>query len=472
MSASQALAAPRVAIPPAIWKKALIFTGFVMLALGAMITKDDPVPKWLVVAAGLAGAFYFVKSGLLCSEIMLCFLAAYHPFSMQVAVDVFPGVNFTNFLIVVNFFLWFKKSHDESLPVERTPLRIPFMIFILLGVISISRGADYGMDYVGEASIQYYRKWIVPIMFYFLYAKAVRDKETLKNLVLVMIAAITLVGLMSIYEYMDTDERVEGVFDQPNQLAAFFNYYMFIPFAFFFLNMRKPKSWVWLAPFLICLRGVMVTFSRAGYMAFVVSLYAISFFRSKKLIFILAILTWVMVKNLVLLPEGIRYRLSQTFEKTPTHSKPVEIGGQALDQSSSDRVKVWAGALFMIQEHPVFGVGYYLFESKIRHYYTGRKAHDPHNTYLHIAAEMGIPALLLFLWILWKIFIEARRLYRKSADPFYRALGLGFLAGYFGLLISNLYGSRIYFAEVSSYFWILSALIFRARKLEAIESHE
>lgn len=462
-----ATAAPPINL---VWKKALIFMGVMALGLAAVITKDDPLPKWFLILCALSGGIYFLRSGLLRLEILLCLLVAYLPFSIEVPMDLaIPGFNFTNFLIAVSLLLWLKMPKDELGPTDRIPLKTPFKIFLILGFFSILRGVGFGMDYLGEASIEFYRKWVVPIFLFFLYSRAVRDKETLKNIVIVLVAVVTLVGLMAIYEYLDTDERVGGVFNQPNQLAAFFNYYMFIPFAFFFLNMKRVRNWAWLIPFLICLRGVMVTFSRAGYMAFVVSIFAITFFRSKKLILILGILALMVYKNPALLPHGVRYRLDQTVEHTPTYSKAVRIGGNALDQSSSDRVKVWAGALFMIHEHPFLGVGYHLFEKKILHYYTGRKAHDPHNTYLYIAAELGIPALLIFLWILWKVFLEARRVYRESKDPFLKALGLGFLAGFFAILISNMFGSRLNYTEISSYFWILAALIFRARKLEAVK---
>ncbi len=472
MSMAPAFTGSTVSVPASLWKKAFIFMGVVTLVLGAVITKDDPFPRWLLVAGALAGGVYFLRSGLLRSEVMLCLLVAYLPFSLEVPVDILPGVNLTNILIGMNLLLGMRKSKAESLLHQRPPLKTSLSIFVILGLISILRGAGYGLEYLGEAGHEYFRKWLIPVALYFVYSKTVRDKETLKYIVVVLMAVVTLVGLMSIYEYMDTDDRVGGIFYQPNQLAAFFNYYMFIPFAFFFLNMRRIKSWAWLVPFLICVRGVMVTFSRAGYLALAVSVYAITFFRSKKLLLLLGLLTAVVVLNPNFLPQGIRYRLGQTLEEDPGHqSHAVHMGGKALDQSSSDRVKVWAGALHMIQEHPVFGIGYFLFESKIRHYYTGLKSHDPHNTYLHIAAEMGIPALLVFLWVFWKIFLEAHRLYRTTQDPFLKALALGFLAGFFGILISNLYGSRLNYSEVSSYFWILAALIFQARRLET-NSHE
>ena len=76
-------------------------------------------------------------------------------------------------------------------------------------------------------------------------------------------------------------------------------------------------------------------------------------------------------------------------------------------------------------------------------------------------------AQMVFLLILWRIFRSARSLYVKTQEPFSKALALGFLAGFFGLLVSNIYGSRLNYAEVTSYFWILTALIMRLAVMES-----
>lgn len=254
--------------------------------------------------------------------------------------------------------------------------------------------------------------------------------------------------------------------NQPNQLAAFFNYYIYL-FLAFFLVYRK-YSWMFLLFFLIGFRGIMVTLSRGGYLAFVAGMYAIICFRSRMLLFLLMLATVFLIFNPAFIPEGIRYRLSQTFEKQRTqHIEPgTQFDANSLDASSGDRLKLWKGASAMIQEHPLFGVGYFMFEKKVLHYWTGRQSHDPHNSYLLIAAEMGVPALLVFCLMIWLIFSSSRKLYKRSQDPFIKSIALGMLGGISSLLVSNLYGSRLNYIEVTAYFWILSGIIVRWNMLE------
>ena len=152
--------------------------------------------------------------------------------------------------------------------------------------------------------------------------------------------------------------------------------------------------------------------------------------------------------------------------KTEVVLQDVEnFSEQTLEISSRKRIDIWRGAIAMIQDHPYFGVGYGLFSNIIPYYYPGGKI-DAHNTYLIIAAEMGIPALIIFLWIVWIVFRNTLRLYKTTRDPFAKALALGFLGGIFGLLMSNMFGSRLDSQEVSGYFWILAALIVRLSILD------
>ena len=121
---------------------------------------------------------------------------------------------------------------------------------------------------------------------------------------------------------------------------------------------------------------------------------------------------------------------------------------------------------------PTLGWGYDSFERKSLHYWPGRTSEDPHNSYLLIAAEMGIPALLLYLWMLIRAGWNSLLLYQKTEDRFIKASALGLMGGIFALLMSNMYGSRVNYTELSAYFWILVALIMRFRIFEGALNYD
>ena len=462
-------------------KFAIFFMAAMALAFSYIITKNVAIPSWIIVTAALIGGIVLFSIGINHPHVITYVLVAYLPFS-KVLVGGFGSLamalNLTNLLMLFIFVAWMTGKFSENEPLWlSTPLNLPITLFIILGCLSVVRGTYYGTGYAWFAVIEF-KRWITPILMFFLVLNTVKDRITIKNIVIIMIVVTTIVGLMAIYDYIEAgdtsleESRIGGIAEHSNSLAAFFNYYMFLPFGFFLLNKSKWKYWLLLIPFLIQFRGVMVTFSRGGYMAFALGLYAITFIRSKAMFVLLLVATLFSLFNPILLPAGIRYRMGQTFTKPVSYTEAVsqeEYVEESLDGSARSRIEIWKGALKMIEEQPFFGVGYGLFFPLMRYYWSGGFSMDAHNTYLIIAAEMGIPALLVFLLIVFMVIWQTYLLYRTTKDPFAKATALGFLGGLFGLLMSNMFGSRLDSQEVSSYFWILAALVMRLRILDERE---
>ncbi len=465
--------------PPAKQRKFAIFLMAVMaLTFSYIITKEVVVPSWIIITAALIGGIILFSIGINHPHVVTYVLVAYLPFS-KVLVGGFGSLamalNLTNLLMLFIFVAWMtgKFSGDEPLWLS-TPLNLPVTLFIVLGCLSVVRGTYYGTGYAWFAVIEF-KRWITPILMFFLVLNTVKDRATIKNLIVIMIVVCTIVGLMAIYDYMEVGEaslessRIGGIAEHSNSLAAFFNYYMFLPFGFFLLNKSKWKYWLLLIPFLIQFRGVMVTFSRGGYIAFAFGLYAITFIRSKAMFIFLLAVTLFSLFNPILLPSGIRYRMSQTFTKPVSYTEAVsqeEYVEESLDGSTRSRLEIWKGAFRMIEEQPLLGIGYGLFFPLIRYYWSGGYSIDAHNTYLIIAAEMGIPTLIIFLLIIFLVIANTYSLYKTTNDHFAKCVALGFLGGLFGLLMSNMFGSRLDSQEVSSYFWILAAIVMRLKILD------
>ena len=72
---------------------------------------------------------------------------------------------------------------------------------------------------------------------------------------------------------------------------------------------------------------------------------------------------------------------------------------------------------------------------------------------------MGIPVLVLFLLILWKLFIKGRNLYLTSDDKVEKAIGLSAASMVAGVAVINVFGSRMVNIEVCAYVWIMVVII-------------
>ena len=87
------------------------------------------------------------------------------------------------------------------------------------------------------------------------------------------------------------------------------------------------------------------------------------------------------------------------------------------ETSNKERIRIWKLSLESIKNHPFLGVGIGNFPIVLNQDLTLAKAgSSAHNIYLHIAAEMGIPALLLSLWFLWVLIQKIYNDFAYSKD--------------------------------------------------------
>ena len=88
------------------------------------------------------------------------------------------------------------------------------------------------------------------------------------------------------------------------------------------------------------------------------------------------------------------------------------------ETSNSQRIEIWKASLESIKERPLLGVGIGNFpvvlDQKI---FLARAGSSAHNIYLHIAAEMGILALVTAIWFLWLLFKKSYNNFILEKDP-------------------------------------------------------
>src|SRR3989338_1448513 len=275
-------------------KKVFFLMGFIICAFAYVILKDNPLPKLILLAGAFLGVVAFFASGFFYREVMSYVLVAYLPFSRQIPGDflhVIPGMNLTNALIAVVTILWLKeKGKNHSLFWAQIPFNFSIYAFLFVAMLAVMRGFGLGFPYLGGSLILFFRRWLVPFYLYFLFLNSIRDKQEAKNVVVVIMMTVIMIAFMALHEAGEVEGRVRGVLNQSNMQAAFFAYFMFLPFCFFLVNMKRIRYWVFLVPVLLCFRGIMVTSSRAGYLAFLTGVYGVIFFRNK-LLFLMLILT-------------------------------------------------------------------------------------------------------------------------------------------------------------------------------------
>ena len=132
------------------------------------------------------------------------------------------------------------------------------------------------------------------------------------------------------------------------------------------------------------------------------------------------------------------------------------------DATSQDRLEHWAFGADVIKEFPFFGVGYknwlsycnYINPQGLGHKFGCRL---PHNTYVSVAADIGIPALLLYFAMIFYMFRQnarTRSLAKKNGNLFYSYVAHGLDGGLVGFLIATIFFSVLFYPV----FWVQLAM--------------
>ncbi|MBV9725210.1 MAG: O-antigen ligase family protein [Gammaproteobacteria bacterium] len=98
-------------------------------------------------------------------------------------------------------------------------------------------------------------------------------------------------------------------------------------------------------------------------------------------------------------------------------SEPTNRLDRLASDSAQQRFDILRTGWHIFTSHPVTGVGIGCYNEANARYTPELGARDAHNTYIHLAAEMGVPGLLLWLGLVGSVLAQVRRLRtRLEAD--------------------------------------------------------
>ncbi len=168
------------------------------------------------------------------------------------------------------------------------------------------------------------------------------------------------------------------------------------------------------------------------------------------------------------LSQSIRDRavsLSQSGIITNKDKDTINNAGAA--GNANERIRLWKKTIDLIRDKPVWGVGPSNWKVAITAYGTdnlvwayGNYVPDrPHNVYLLVAAETGIPGAILFFGMWVAIGIIAFKVIHKSASDDRRILVILMLAGLSALAIDGMFSFPTERIEHSLYMTLMGGII-------------
>lgn len=273
-----------------------------------------------------------------------------------------------------------------------------------------------------------------------LISMAVVTVKELRRLLWIQVSAVALVVLASILLRHYEDGRLQGIqkgiLENPNDLAI--NVAISFPLAVaFMLRASGFRKSLWAVALAVMAIGIVLTYSRAGLLAFLVSVMVCvwEYGIKGKQRYLIGVAAAIFLIGAVIIVADSHYR---------ARVESIFLGNieGAEDHGSFDaRKELLEKSIVVAFTHPLVGVGPGCFVLVDKGWVVA------HNSYTELAAEAGFPALILFLLALGAAFRNVRQA-RKSEnyeqDPEFRLLTQALWAGLAAYLIGACFDSTEY----------------------------
>ena len=326
---------------------------------------------------------------------------------------------------------------------------------LLLGIILLS--LIQAPPFLVPEGLRGVLKWLKYLGIFFMCWDIYREPKKQTRLFLVFLASMLVVSLDGFYQLhtgidllrkqtLDPGRivRMKACLGAPNLLASFLLFAMPLSVSLFV----RSRAWLralWGTAFFVFATAFFLTYSRGAFYAMALSLL-LNLFALKRIKFALIAIGCLTV--LIFTVPSLRYNFVETIER-----KDITI---------AERGDYWKVAFNMIKQHPILGVGVNTYHSKFPSYApdpTVRQAY-PHNSYLQMASEIGLPGLFVFILALGYAF---RRSFKLSLAAETGMIPLRIAL--FAFLLQGFFDNNLYALQAAYLFWgtwgVFHACIFR-----------
>lgn len=376
-------------------------------------------------------------------------------------------VRYDDILLLIIFFSWFAKTaivKDKPL-VFRSPVQNPILLYTAVCILSTAFGV-MGGRIRWEFALFYVLKYIEYFLLYFMLFNIIESKEEVRRYLKAgaIVAAIVTVYAVWYYFNAGPGARASTPFEAPlgnpeeSEPASLGGYYLLVFGLIFGAVSEMPfKTFIWsFAAMAAMLPAFILTLSRSSYIGlFFSGLAAIFLSRQRRLfLIIVAVLGVTAISLSPFLSERARGRVAETYGSRATETFNTPFGEIKLEESAAVRVRSWQRSVtYWLPKNILIGNGV-----------TGVGLSDAQLPL--VIAETGVTGTLLWLWMIVVCFRVSWRLYRASADPFVRAISLGYIIGLIGLLWQSTGVNTFIIVRIMEPFWFLTAVVMKLSQLE------
>jgi putative inorganic carbon (hco3(-)) transporter len=298
---------------------------------------------------------------------------------------------------------------------------------------------------------------IVPVM-----VMAVNTATRLRRLLFIQAASVATISAVAVWKGHMREGRLAGVlngnYSNSNDLALAIVISLPLCLALLFLSRNVLSKVAWAVATLVMAYAVFLTGSRGGFLALAIATAVClwEFAIRGRRTYLLVIVAFVGVVLCLFSSTMLSGRLRGTFDSDNDRASAYD--------SAEQRQHLFWRSLEVTVEHPLFGIGPGNFPIISDNW------HVTHNSYTQMSSEGGIPALVLYVMVLWAGFKNLRRIRKLSGSSKDAKLFAGALhASLAGFVVGSLFASCAY--QFFPYFLVsYTTVLLRAAKEQAARS--
>lgn len=321
-------------------------------------------------------------------------------------------------------------------PYFRTGQARLFVLLYLMALVSYFTLSVHTFSWVLSPLLSY-------TSFLFLFFITVSIVDSLDRLRWVLLAIIGSVAFASLYVIREW-QKFHNVYSnfRPGWVVGDPNYFTVsalcaLPVAFYLMLGKRSKleRLYCFGCLFITLLAVTLGASRGGFLGLIAA-FSFVIWHSRRRVRNFILVGVLLLPLVIFAPSSPLRRLTQP--------------DQSDKQAEQNRLVVWAAGLKMIESEPLFGIGLGNFKNVVEQYESSEAREVTsvgHNTYIEMAAEMGLPGLFVFLGIFGFTYWNLGRMGRlalESGPVLVHHAALGLQAALVGSCVANCFVSGQY----------------------------
>ncbi len=320
--------------------------------------------------------------------------------------------------------------------------------------------------------------------FFFLLFNIIQSKEYMKKIFIILLLSTGLSLAVGLYQHFFNisfgntplrinESLINATFKDPLSLGAFLS--LILP-VILSMALASP-GWLRIMASALFLIGLFIlpqTGSKSGLIGTLISLFLWLLFSGlliwRHKIKSISTKKTAILGGLILLIAALSLSWFFISKGSETYKRLTDFNykyGGLAEAVNIRLLSQWKMAAYMIRDFPLTGVGVGAYMVELPNYVQMHKGFyrewvdSAENYFLQAGAEMGLLALLLSIWIFWKILKQIKKaLMENWADPRWALIQIGLACGLLSILLNFQVHTYIGSYEIKYIFWLAVACLF------------